>query len=170
MYILVDVKACTCRSRGAHVACTRTYSGQGTRKKIRPRTYMRAGSRTPTRAYVRLGLVYMAGSEWRNCVVVVFMGSQPARSERNASSCSSGGLGRNSRWKRGLAYRRTEETTLCSTAHVRNGILFIRRGLAYRKTDETDLLRYLIPWFSKTEGNTYATVLHHPLLFGENQR
>ena len=23
----------------------------------------------------------------------------------------------------------------------------------------------LIPWFSKTEGNTYATVLHHPFLF-----
>ena len=23
----------------------------------------------------------------------------------------------------------------------------------------------LIPWFSKTEGNTYATLLHHPLLF-----
>ena len=22
-----------------------------------------------------------------------------------------------------------------------------------------------IPWFSKTEGNTYATVLHHPFLF-----
>ena len=46
-------------------------------------------------------------------------------------------LGRNSRWKRGLAYRRTEETTLCSTGHSRNGILFIRRGLAYRKTEET---------------------------------
>ena len=28
----------------------------------------------------------------------------------------------------------------------------------------------LIPWFSKTEGNTYATLLHHPLLFGEVQR
>ena len=28
----------------------------------------------------------------------------------------------------------------------------------------------LIPWFSKTEGNTYATVLHHPFLFKENQR
>ena len=28
----------------------------------------------------------------------------------------------------------------------------------------------LIPWFSKTEGNTYTTVLHHPFLFGENQR
>ena len=50
-------------------------------------------------------------------------------------------LGRNRRWKRGLAYRTTEETALCSTSHVRNGILFIRRGLAYRKTEETDLLR-----------------------------
>ena len=28
----------------------------------------------------------------------------------------------------------------------------------------------LIPWFSKTEGNTYATLLHHPFPFGENQR
>ena len=28
----------------------------------------------------------------------------------------------------------------------------------------------LIPWFSKTEGNTYATLLHHPFLFGENER
>ena len=28
----------------------------------------------------------------------------------------------------------------------------------------------LIPWFSKTEGNTYATLLHHPFLFVENQR
>ena len=28
----------------------------------------------------------------------------------------------------------------------------------------------LIPCFSKTEGNTYATLLHHPLLFGEIQR
>ena len=78
---------------------------------------------------------------------VVFMGgngtrgSQLAGSEWNASSCSSGGLGRNSRWKRDLAYRRTEETALCSTGHVRNGILFIGRGQAYRKTEETDLLR-----------------------------
>ena len=48
-------------------------------------------------------------------------------------------LGRNSRWKRGLAYRRTEKTALCSTGHGRNGILFIGRGLAYRKTEEMDL-------------------------------
>ena len=108
-------------------------------KKIRPRTYIRAGSRTPTRAYVWPGLVYMAGSERRNSFVVMFMGSQPAGSERNAWSCSSGGLGRHRRWKRGLAYRRTEETTLCSTDHVQNGILFIGRGLAYRKTEETAL-------------------------------
>src|SRR4051812_11178355 len=97
--------------------------------------YIRAGSRTPTRAYVQPGLVYMAGSKQRNNVVVVLMGRQ-----RNVS-CSSGGLGRNRRWKRGLAYCRTEETALCSTDHVRNGILFIGRGLAYRKTEETDLLR-----------------------------
>ena len=32
------------------------------------------------------------------------------------------------------------ETALCSTGHVRNGILFIGRGLAYRKTEEMDLL------------------------------
>ena len=83
----VIVEEHTCRSRGAHVACTRMYSGQGARKKIRPRTYIRAGSRTPTRAYVRPGLVYMAGSERRNSVIVVFMGRQ-----RNAS-CSSRGNG-----------------------------------------------------------------------------
>ena len=91
----------------------------------------------------------MLGSERRNSVVVVFMGrqqnapcssggnrtrgSQPAGSERNASSCSSGGLGRDMRWKRGLAYCRMEETFLCSTGHVRNRILFIGRGLAYSK-------------------------------------
>ena len=38
--------------------------------------YIRAGSRTPTRAYVRPGLVYMAGSERRNNIVVMFMGRQ----------------------------------------------------------------------------------------------
>ena len=50
-------------------------------------------------------------------------------------------LRRNRRWKRGLAYRTMEETVLCSTGHVRNGVLLIGRGLAYRKTEETDLLR-----------------------------
>ena len=59
------------------------------------------------------------------------------------TSCSSGAnrLGWNSRWKRGLTYRRTEETPMCSTGHGRNGILFIERGLAYHKKEETNLLR-----------------------------
>ena len=39
------------------------------------------GSRTPTRAYVRPGLVYMAGSERRNGVIV-FIRSQPAWTEQ----------------------------------------------------------------------------------------
>ena len=91
MYILVDVEARTCRSRGAHVACTRTYSGQGARKKIRPRTYIRAGSRTPTRAYVH-GWVGTEKQRRRRVhgeatECVVFMGRQ-----RNVS-CSSGGNG-----------------------------------------------------------------------------
>ena len=65
---------------------------------------------------------------------VVFMGRQ------QITLCSSGAnrLGLNSRSKRGLAYRRTEETTLCSTDHGGNRILFIGRGLAYHKTEETD--------------------------------
>ena len=58
---------------------------------------------------------------------VLFIRSQPAWTEH--------------RWKRGLAYRRIEETALCSTSYGGNGILFNGRGLAYVKTEETDLLR-----------------------------
>ena len=88
-------------------------------------------------------------------------GSQPAGSERNAWSYSSGGLGRNRQWKRGLAYRTTEETDLLRSERgpvdrdgsgvpqnggngpptVKTGVLLIGRGVAYRKTEETDLLR-----------------------------
>ena len=129
--------------------------------------YIRAGSRTPTRAYVRPGLVYMVGSGFRNSVVVVFMGRQ-----RNAS-CSWGGNGMRRVYRDGLdgtcdgneAWRIAErrkrpcvrsamfETGSCSsggvwrtakrrkwTSYGRNGVLLIRRGVAYRKTDETDLL------------------------------
>ena len=157
------VEAHTCRSRGVHVACTRTFNGQGARKKIRPRTYIQAGSRTPTRAYVRPGLVYMAGSE----------------RETASSSCSWGAnrLGQNGmrhhvhregldgtcdgnkawrtaeRRKRPCVRPATFETGSCSsggvwrttkqrkrTSYGRNGVLLIGRGVAYRKTDETDLL------------------------------
>ena len=70
-------------------------------------------------------------------------------------------LGRNMRWKRGLAYRTTEETDLLCLERgpvdregsgvpqnggngpptVETGVLLIGRSVAYRKTDETDLLR-----------------------------
>ena len=51
-------------------------------------------------------------------------GSQPAGSERNAWSCSSGGLGRNKRWKRGLAYRKRRKRT----SYGRNGGHVDREG------------------------------------------
>ena len=103
--------------------------------------YIGAGSQTPTRAYVRLGLVYMVGSEQRNNAVAVFMGRQ-----QNAS-CSWGGDGiRHVHWE-GLdgtgdgneAWRTAQRRK--QTSYVRNGVLLIGRGVAYRKTEETDLLR-----------------------------
>ena len=123
-------------------------------KKVNTTTYVHTGGVSNAYSRVRMAwFVYMVGLERRNNVVVVFMGRQ-----RNAS-CSWGGngmcrvhreatecvganrLGWNNQSKQGLAYHRTEETALCSTGHVRNGILLIRRGLAYHKTEETDLLR-----------------------------
>ena len=125
--------------------------------------YIRAGSRMPTCAYVRRGLVYMAGSERRNNVVIMFMGRQ-----QNAS-CSWGGngmrrvhgeamervganrLGRNRMRGRvhleGLdgtgdgneAWRTAERRK--RTSYIRNGVLLIGRGVVYRKTEETNLLR-----------------------------
>ena len=54
--------------------------------------------------------------------------------EAATASCSSGAnrLGRNSRSKLGLAYRKTEETAFCSTGHGRNGIMFIGRAWTER--------------------------------------
>ena len=157
-YILVDVEARTCRSRGAHIACTRTYSSEGARKKIRPRTYIRAGSRTPTRAHVH---GWVRTEKQRRCRVhgeatkcVMFMGrqqnascssggngahgSQPVGSERNVWSCSSGGLGRNRRWKRGLAYRTIEETDLL---HSERGPVDREGRGVPQNGGETDFLR-----------------------------
>src|SRR5215216_6305025 len=98
--------------------------------------YIRAGSRMPTRAYVRPGLVYMVGSERRNCVVV-FIGSQPAWMEQpietrpgvpqnegndlvfdpatvETGSCSSGGVWRTAkRRKRTSPGPPTVETGSC---------------------------------------------------------
>ena len=62
--------------------------------------YIRAGSRTPTRAYVRQELVYMAGSEWRNSVVVVFMGRNKMRGRVHREGLGGRGDG-NEAWCRG---------------------------------------------------------------------
>ena len=101
--------------------------------------YIRAGSRMPTRANVRPGLVYMAGSEQRNNVIVVFMGRQ-----RNAL-CSWGGNGtRGSQpaWTEQAMETRPGEPHNGGTGPptVETGVLLIGRGVAYRKTEETDLL------------------------------
>ena len=165
MYILVDVEARTCRSRGAHVACTRTYIGQGARKKIQPRmcTYGRGLERLLAHTYGHGSCTWLG----RN-------------GETASSSCSWGAnrLGRNGMRRRvhregldgigdgnevwRIAERRkwpcvrptTFETGSCSsggvwrtakrrkrTSYGRNGVLLIGRGVAYHKTKETDLLR-----------------------------
>ena len=161
-------------------------------KKQNTATYVHTGG--VSNAYSRIvwpGLVYMAGSERKNCIIVVFMGRQ-----RNAS-CSSGGNGTcvvrreptsldgtadgNEAWhtverrKRPCVRPATFETGSCSsggvwrtakrgkqTSYGRNRgpvdrercgvpqnkgngpptvetrVLLIRRGVAYRKKEETD--------------------------------
>ena len=93
-------------------------------------------------------------------------------------------LGRNRRWKRGLAYRTMEETDLLRSERgpvdregcgvpqnggngpptVETGVLLIGRGVAYRKTDETDLC-----WTATVEtggsGVAYRKTGLHGILF-----
>ena len=42
--------------------------------------------------------------------------------------------------RRGVAYRKTEETDLCWSAMVETGVLFIRRGVGYHKTGLHEIL------------------------------
>src|SRR3954471_2255522 len=58
----VVVEARMCRSRGAHIACSCTYSGQGARKKIRPRmcTYGRGLERLLAHTYGEGSLTWLA--------------------------------------------------------------------------------------------------------------
>ena len=98
--------------------------GEGARKKIRPHTYIRAGSLTP------IAHTYMAGSEQRN----------------KSSSCSWGAnlLGRNGmhgRVHREGLYGTGDGNEAWHTgqrrkwtSYVRNGVLLIGTGLAYCKT------------------------------------
>src|ERR687891_520563 len=106
---------------------TRAYSGQGARKKIRPRmcTYGQGLERL-------LAHTYMAGSERRNSVVVVFMGRK-----RNAL-CSSGGNGMRRVDREGCGVPQNGRNR---PPTVETGVLLIGSVVEYRKTDETDLVR-----------------------------
>ena len=70
--------------------------------------------------------IHTCGVSNAYCDITLFIRSQSASTEQP---------------ERGLMYREMEKTAFCSTAYGGKGILFIRRGLAYRKTEETDLLR-----------------------------
>ena len=153
----VVVEVHTGHSRGAHVACTRTYSGEGARKKIRPRTYIRAGSRTPTRAYVhgwvgtekqRRRRVHgeptgWVGMEW----VVEFIG----RAWTEHLMETRPGVPQNE--GNGLVFDRPRlkrypvdwegsgvpQNGGNGPPTVETGVLLIGRGVGYCKTEETDL-------------------------------
>src|SRR3954469_25271212 len=116
--------------------------------------YIRAGSRTPTRAYVRRGLVYMAGSERRNSVVVVFMGRNGMRGRVHREGFDRRGDG-NEAWRTAQRRKRTSygrnggpvDREGCGIPQnggngpptVETGVLLIGRGVAYRKTEEIGL-------------------------------
>ena len=136
------LEAHTCRSRGALVACTRMYDGQGARMKIRPRmcTYGRGLECLLTHTYGQGSCTWLG----RN-------------GETTSSSCSWGAnrLGWNGMCccvhREGLdgtgdgneAWRTAKRTKqpCVRPATFKTGVLLIGRGLAYRKTEETDLLR-----------------------------
>ena len=93
----------------------------------------------------------MAGSERRNCIVVVFIGSQPSWTEQPMETRpgvpQNGGNGLvfdRPRSKRDPVHREgsgVPQNGGNGPPTVETGVLLIGRGVAYRKTDETDLLR-----------------------------
>ena len=153
-YILVDVEARTCRSRGAHVACTRTYSGQGARKKIRPRicTYGQGLERLLAHTYGQGSCTWLGrngettssacswGGNGMRCVhgeateCVVFMGRQRnARVHREATErMGTNRLGRNG--MRGRVHREGLDGTgdgneAWRTAKRRKRTSYVRNGV-----------------------------------------
>ena len=150
-----------CRSRGAHVACTRTYSGQGARKKIWPHmcTYGRGLERLLAHIYVRPGLVYIGwvGTERQRrrrvhgeateCVVFIGRAWTEHAMETRPGVPQNGGNNlvfhrprsrRDPVHREGSGIPRNGEN---GPPTVEMGVLLIGRGVAYCKTEETDLLR-----------------------------
>ena len=143
-----------CRSRGVHVACTRTYSGQGARKKIRPRmcTYGRGLEHLLAHTYGQSSYTWLGRNGETTSLSCSWGGNGMCRVHREATErVGANRLGRNRMHGRvhreGLdgigdgneAWRTAERRK--RTSYVRNGVLLIGRGVAYRKTEETDLLR-----------------------------
>ena len=149
MHARVIVEAHTCRSRGAHVACTRTYSGQCARKKIRPRMCTYGGV---SNAYSRMRTTRARVHGW--------VGTEKLRRVHREPTGLDGTADGNEAWRTAERRKRpcvrptTVKTGSCSSGGVwhtakrrkrtslgRNRVLLIGRGVAYRKTEETDFLR-----------------------------
>ena len=109
--------------------------------------YIRAGSRTPTRAYIRRGLVFMGRQRNASCS---WGGNGMRRVHREAMErVGANRLGRNG--MRGRVHREVLDGTgdgneawrtaqwRKQTSYVWNGVMSIGRALAYRKTEEADL-------------------------------
>ena len=144
---------------------------EGARKKIRPRMYIRAGSRTPIRAYIH-GWVGTEKQRRRHVhgkatECVVFIGRQQNVCEQTGwfgTECMVVFIGR--AWteqametRPGVPHNEGNGPPTFRTGSfdwegcgvpqnggnrpptVETGVLLIGRGVAYRKTDETDLLR-----------------------------
>ena len=62
--------------------------------------------------------------------------------------------------RRGVAYRKTEETDLCWSATVETGVLFIGRGVAYRKTGLHGILSS--PPSTSSSLHRLLFIQHHP--------
>ena len=152
-----------CRSRGAHVACTRTYIGQGARKKIRPRmcTYGRGLERLLAHTYGQGSCTWLGRNGETACCrvhgeptgwvgtecVVVFIGrawtEQPMETRPGVPQNGGNGLVFDRpRSKRDPVHQEgsgVPQNGGNGPPTVETGVLLIGRGVAYRKTEETDL-------------------------------
>ena len=137
-----------CRSRGAHVACTRTYRGQCARKKIWPRMcrYGRGLERLLTHTYGEGSCTWLGQNGETASSSCSWGGNRMRRVHREATRLGRNGM-RGRVHREGLDRRgdgnevwRTAQRRK-RTSYIWNRVLSIGRGLVYRKTEETDLLR-----------------------------
>src|SRR3954470_22943179 len=156
-----------CRSRGAHVACTRTYSGQGARKKIRPHmcTYGRGLEPLLAHTYGEGSCTWLGQNGETSSSSCSWGGNGMRHVHREATECvvsigrawteqametrprvpQNGGndlVFDRPRSKRDPVHREgcgVPQNGGNGPPTVETGVLLIGRGVAYRKTEETDL-------------------------------